>query len=30
LAVSGLTAIICFFLGGIGTARILYGGGKKQ
>ena len=29
LAVSGLIAIICFFIGGIIMARIVYSGGKK-
>ena len=28
LAVSGLIALVCFFLGGVIMARILYGGGK--
>jgi uncharacterized membrane protein YedE/YeeE len=30
LAVSGYVATICFFVGGIIVARILYGGGKRQ
>jgi len=30
LSVSGLIAIVCFFIGGIFMARILYGGGEKR
>lgn len=29
LSLSGLIALVCFFLGGIVVARIVYGGGKK-
>jgi len=29
LAVSGYIALICFFIGGIIMARILYGGGDR-
>ena len=30
LSVSGYIALACFFAGGIATARLLYGGGKKK
>ena len=30
LAVSGLIALVCFFIGGMVMARILYGGGERR
>jgi hypothetical protein len=28
--VSGFIALVCFFVGGIVTARLVYGGGEKR
>jgi len=30
LSISGLIALVCFFIGGIVMARLLYGGGKEK